>query len=334
MTCRRLLRCTRPFGLAVAILLVLGTGAFAGVGVWTLTGVPLTATQYSLTTFTLTVTDLSLLDEIGCVVVNATSSFSVSSVGVGNASNGRAWVGSHTSTTFTVQSLDGGGRLQAPASLTFTVDATPLASGIHAWSAVAYRQQDCSGSAVPGVPAVTITVLTGTPTPTPQATPSVTPRPTPQPSGSPMPTPSPGQTASAVPSVVPSASSVASPRPVASAAVVNPPVAASSGASGPSAGPTSASQAGTPGLSSDTATGAASAGGLAVPQPDGEELTFGSSGTTLGLGGFVVPVTVFGVPAVLILLWVALQVAGGVIWLPAARRVRGGGGTEEPTEAR
>jgi hypothetical protein len=329
----RLLRGTRPFGLAVAILLVLAGGAGAGVGVWTLTGVPLTATQYALTTFTLTVTDLSLLDEIGCVVVNATSSFSVSSVGVGNASNGRAWVGSHTSTTFTVHSLDGGGRLQAPASLTFTVDATPLASGIHSWSAVAYRQQDCSGSVVAGIPAVTITVLAGTPTPTPQPTPSASPRATPRPSGSS--TPMPGQTASAVPSVLPSASFVASSRPVASGAVVNPPGAGPSGGSGgPSAGPTSASQAGTPGLSSDTAPGAVSAGGLAVPQPDGEHLTVGGSGTNVGLGGFVVPVTVFGVPALFILLWVALQVAGGVIWLPAARRVRGGGGTEEPNGAR
>jgi hypothetical protein len=337
MTRNRILRFARPAGLALAALLVLASAA-AGLGVWTLTGVPLTATQYSVTSFTLTLTDLSLLDEIGCVQIDTTSAFSVSSVAVGNASTGRRWLGSYTGTQVIVRSQDGGGRLGLGDSLVFEVDATPLTSGLHTWSAVAYRQQDCSGSALLGVPLVTITVLAGSPTPSPQPTSTAQATSTPQPTSALTATPTPSarpfgsSPASPLPSASPSSlgqsSAPPSSSPVASGTLSSPPSQISGGA-GPGSSPASGPL--PPGVAGSNAGAEVPTGnGLEVRRPGGDGLTVDGVGTTLGAGGFIVPVTVFGVPGLLILLWVGLQVAGGLVWLPAARRVREDDETRRP----
>lgn len=54
-------------------------------------------------------------------------------------------------------------------------------------------------------------------------------------------------------------------------------------------------------------------------------------GLNLRVGGFdpaplwFVPAAAIGAPGLLVILWVALQVAAGAAWLPATRRLRGDG---------
>ena len=46
----------------------------------------------------------------------------------------------------------------------------------------------------------------------------------------------------------------------------------------------------------------------------------------LGLGGlqlWLVPGAVIAGPGLLVLIWLAIQVVAGMVWLPAARRIRG-----------
>ncbi|MDP9271421.1 MAG: hypothetical protein M3P14_10705 [Chloroflexota bacterium] len=55
----------------------------------------------------------------------------------------------------------------------------------------------------------------------------------------------------------------------------------------------------------------------------GPGIDVGRSFPTLSGGQWFVPGAVLGVPGLLVLLWVALQLAAGIAWLPAANRLRG-----------
>jgi hypothetical protein len=54
------------------------------------------------------------------------------------------------------------------------------------------------------------------------------------------------------------------------------------------------------------------------------ELGVGSIGLLSGVTTWVVPFATFGGPGLIVLLWVAAQAGGASIWIPAARRLRGG----------
>ena len=313
---------------------------------WTLTASPLTATTGVSTAFTLVGTNGDLLSDIGCIRVTVPNA-SVHGASIIAVSNGRTWLTSVSGNTVWVQSQDGGGRLALLQSVTFRIQATPSAPGAFAWNANAYSQQDCAGTgSLLGVPPVVVVsgpAVTPSPTPTPTASPTPTSTPTPQPTRTPTPEPSFPLPSLPVPSLplptlpLPTPSASSSPEP--SAPLPSLPIASatptpSPGASQPalSSTPSPTSGSGGSGGSQD---GGNPAGGGAVAAPVGpggvgvRTTPTGSDGLTvagLGLGGlqlWLVPGAVIAGPGLLVLIWLAIQVVAGMVWLPAARRIRG-----------
>jgi hypothetical protein len=200
---------------------------------------------------------------------------------------------------------------------------------------------------------------TPTPTPTPTRTPAPTPTPTPTPTPAPTPTPSPTPTPPRTPSATaastatsrPTASPSPTPRPTGSAA---PPVAPSGTPSLAAPGAASVSPSGgttasgaptaepggqvaivdrpvaTPSTGSNHAPGD-DLGPITLGRADGDAGGSGVSRTELdgvvssvflelGLAGWAVPAVVMGVPGLLVMLVVLLQLAGAGAWVSIGRR--------------
>jgi hypothetical protein len=137
------------------------------------------------------------------------------------------------------------------------------------------------------------------------------PQTTPLPTVSP-PVPSLGPTSPASPNPTDRASSSESPRPSSNEAANAP----ASGGANPGAGPDATSA-----QPPDPARGALA--GLLV---DGPALDLGidTVGLLAGFEIWAVPAAVIGGPGFLVLLWIAIQAAGAMAWVPAARRLRNG----------
>lgn len=320
--CRRLgAGLARSLALAFLAVLLLATAAVGAV-LWTLVAVPLTANQGQATTFSLTATDLiGSSEDVGCVRVTLGSAFSVSGAAISSVSNGGTWLATHTATSATVHSQDGGDRLGVLGSVTFTITATPQLAGVLTWSAIAYAQQDCSGPT--GSSTVVVTVLAGAPTPTP--TPTSTPTPAPSASSTPKVTSSPGgsvaPTASPSPSGPSSTAGQVSPTPAivaGSSPPDSPQPAPGAGGSGAASGPGPGGPGGAPPGSSSSAYRLVAAG--TGSGPGGLAASVG--GLALG-SAWIVPAAAIGGPGLLVLLWLALQLVAGIAWLPAGRGVRG-----------
>jgi hypothetical protein len=54
------------------------------------------------------------------------------------------------------------------------------------------------------------------------------------------------------------------------------------------------------------------------------DLGLGALGVLAGVEIWAVPAAVLGGPGLLVLVWMALQAAGALAWIPAARRLRDG----------
>lgn len=61
------------------------------------------------------------------------------------------------------------------------------------------------------------------------------------------------------------------------------------------------------------------------PRPDAElvRVTLGPLGLLAGIDVWAIPGVVVGVPGLLLILFVLLQAAGALAWIPAIRRLRG-----------
>jgi hypothetical protein len=198
-----------------------------------------------------------------------------------------------------------------------------------------------------------------TPTPTPKPTPTPTPTPHPTPPPTPVPTPTPRPTATPRPSAPPTSRPTAAPGSPSPTPVASPTPASSQSPSPSPSAPPPASATPTPSVTpavtaapAATAVPAGSAGqgggpkgagggrGTIDPQsltvaarpgkdridgPEIEGLTgaVASSFVELGIAGWSVPAVVVGVPGLLVLLVVALQLVGAASWLPFARRSLG-----------
>lgn len=195
---------------------------------------------------------------------------------------------------------------------------------------------------------------TATPRPTPIPTPAPTPAPTPRPTPTPAPTltPAPSPSRTPQPTVRPSPTATSTPSvtpvPVPSASASGPPPSASpSGAAHPSVAPggppTLGSGGGTPSAApgaGDTTGGSggrtdqgggppvdplvippASSSGGAATTAEGLDTTASDALLNLGLLGWTVPALALSVPGILVVIVVALQLVGGVAWLPVARRI-------------
>ena len=201
---------------------------------------------------------------------------------------------------------------------------TPAAgfSGIDGFT---YRAWDGAAWSLPA--AVTITVAGPTPRPTPR--PSATPKPVPTPTAVALPTPTIGPSPSATGAPSPTPSPTARP--------------SAGGASGGSGGSGDGGSATTPrstpgpvavaGTTGGDGTGGSGDGGpyaLGPPAVDPiDVVSVGSSG--LGAYDWAVPAAVLSVPGFLLILFVLVQAAAGLLWVPLARRrLRGLGTGSEP----
>ncbi|MGH2428304.1 MAG: hypothetical protein ACRDGV_05380 [Candidatus Limnocylindria bacterium] len=283
---------------------------------------------------------MALLDssaEIGCIVLDVPVNFSVASASVSGTSTGDLWVAGLSGNRVKVQATSGGDRLGLLDWVSFTVRATALSTGSLAWNATAYRDKNCSGTgALLGVPPVVIVSgPTVTPTPTPSPTPSPTPRPKPTPTSTRTPKPTPTPTPQPTPDTGDPFEPDPTPQAAGPSATASPDESSSGtpereASAAPSPGPTAdASPAAVVVVSDDGPIPPGEA--VATPVRDipvpvlGEELEIGLEAFELLNGVEIfIPGLVVGGPGLLVLLWIALQTIGGVAWMPAVRRLRGG----------
>lgn len=345
-----------------AFVALAAPGVASAALLWTLVATPLAVSTGVETTFTLTATNGDLLTEIGCVVVDVPTNFSIASVGISGSTAGNSWVASRSGNRVTAQTTSGGDRLALLQSVTFTVRAMALSSGSIAWSSNAFRQQDCSqaGSLIGVPPLIVVTGPSVTPTPASTPPPTPTPAPTPPPTlpvsatprpttaATPPPLSSPAPTVGATPRATPRPTGGASgpstvpgsatPRPTPSGSASSEPdpartptpsgqaetPAASASSSAPPPGSGTGAGGATPSSPSAGGEGAAPALTLRLDDEGGVALTSSSIGVLAGLQTWAVPAATIAVPGLLVLLWVALQAIGALAWVPATRRLRGG----------
>lgn len=320
----------------------------AALELWTLVGLPLTATAGQLTTFTLTATNALVLNDIGCLEVDLPPSFQEISVAITQTPEGRPWKHHETGTNVVVYSDGGGGRLELLQSVTFTITARPTVPGLSSWPNHAHERHDCQGADLPGValPVSIVPQLLPTPTPTVPATPTPT-LTLPVPTISALPTPLPTLSLTPLPGLV------TTPRPSASAAPNGQVPSPTATAVRPSASAEPASPRATPPTPSSSARGttAVPAASADAPRPSDEPaavahirpastpdqgptvvfdpadvgVDFAGPSLLAGIEIWAVPAATLGLPGLLVMLFVALQATGALAWMPAVRRLRGDG---------
>jgi hypothetical protein len=354
---RRAGRGVRIAALLFAVLMAAPSAVLAA-RAWTIARAPATVPVGVAATITLIVKNVGGDgggDEITCVVVDVPASFAVSTYavvsvkGVTSAASHEWYAYSSTSGGTTRIAFknpsDDNPLVGLPVgdSATFRVAGTASAAGTMSWTAMAFDKPGSAGSTKCGsgqFPTVGLTFTvsgTSTPPPTPAPTPPPTPAPTPPPTPTPRPTvtPRPTPVPTARPTVTP-ASTIA-PAPPTASGETPAPTARPSGTPSPVASlnisttprPTvvpAHSVGASPRASSDPGSAAL----ITVGRRDrgdgsGNEITgLGDAVSTallqLGLAGWTVPAVALSVPGLLLLLVVALQLAGGAAWLPIARR--------------
>jgi hypothetical protein len=302
--------------------------------------------------------------EIGCVVVDVPVNFTVSSAAVAASNAGDSWFATLAGNRVKIRAGSGGDRLALLDWVRFSVRATAQSAGSLAWNANAYRQQDCTGSAsLLGVPPIVLVVgTTATPTPAPTPRPTVAPTPAPTAVATATPTPTPILTLPSpslglpLPTLLPSSDESASATPRPSSGESTGPQPSGSARATASPGSPAPSASGTPGRSdgapepsggvaapsgSDSASTSASTPRSAAPVTEAAravtrvpaiafqerrlDLSGASVGLLAGIEIWVVPAATIAVPGLLLLLWVALQTAGALAWMPAVRRLERGG---------
>ncbi len=306
--------------LILAFMGALAPAHVAAAVLWTMTASPLTATTGISTTFTMTATNedpLASVDtnaEIGCIVLEVPKNFSIASAAVNSSSTGSTWevlLLADNRVRVRTTSVD---RLSTSDWVKFNVKATPTAAGSLAWSANAYLDQGCGGAgSLLGVPpivlvtdAVVVPTLGPTPMPTPLPNPTPTPKPsqaptTPKPSAAATPTPKPAQTSTPAPAQTPAPAGPVAPPPATPQATPSPPD-----------------------------TGAGPPPPTALPEVQPVALSLGSLSLLGGIDIWAIPGVIVGVPGLLVVLFIGLQAAGALAWVPAIRRLRG----KEPAPVR
>jgi hypothetical protein len=326
----------------------------------TMTASPLTLIAGASSTVNLSVTNNGTTsggDDMACVDISMPTTFTVTSssvLSIGGATSGSRWQSWQANTTAHAVAFNNPSNklyLKGGETAVFRVVGVASSVGTMTWTGRARNKPQLSGTTCVGSGsfaiaqnlAFTVQPSSGS-TPTPSPTPSPTPTPRPTPTTSPAPTSTPIPSSSSLPRPSASAGSLA-PSPSAS----NPPAVATlkPGPAQPSATPVSTEQP-RPSESSSPATGVVAAGsedeggagsggaadqtqavigrgGLGVRTSAGVRPGIDLDGIfpTLSGGQWFVPGAVLGVPGLLVLLWVALQLAAGIAWLPAANRVRG-----------
>jgi hypothetical protein len=231
--------------------------------------------------------------------------------------------------------------------------------GFSGTATFSYRVWD--GVTWSGTTTVTLTIVapTPSPSPTPRPTPSPTPRPTPSPTPSPsLPLPSlplPSLPLPTIPLPTPSPSVPTLPLPTATPTPVpwptlplpsiglpgSPSPSPSGDPSGSSPQPSSNSDASASPAAPETGGGGTTSGsgtGPSGPSSGGPNAALGqvrlqapgpglgveTLGVLAGVETWIVPAAAIAGPGFIVLLWILLQAAGAMAWIPAARRLRDG----------
>ena len=322
---------------------------------WSLTSSPLVATVGVPVAVTLTAQNIGGDgggDEITCITLDVPASFlvqAVTIVSVKGSSSGHGWqwlsgpAGGATRVTFKNPPDDNPlvGLPQAGDSAVFRITGIPQSSGTLTWTAGAADHPGgatsltCGSGTFPAlsvglsvsVPVVPTPTPTPTPAPTAKPTPAATPRPTSRPSaqGSPTPTanstpgassPAPTSAASSTPdrSSGPRTSDVpsASPSPLSGSTGLTP------GSPGDGPGGGAGADRGDVVEAAAVTVGGARGGSGATSEGLGALAT--DVVFQLGLAEWTVPAAAVGVPGMLVVIAVLVQLAGGMAWVPVARR--------------
>lgn len=304
--------------------------AFAGSGGWALSDSPKSVTNGVATNIVFTATNEPGGSSVGCVQLTFPAVFSVHRVTLDSAPLLHLWIADAPSggpPGQTVVRLHGLTELddlaQTGDAVTFTVNLTGTPTGVYSIGALSYNHVTCSSGADTVAFDLPVTGAAPTPTPTPSATPKPTPTatpiltPAPTPKATPVPTPVPSPTA-AGPGPTPTPTPVASSSPAPSAGdppseTPGPPIAGQAG--GTSVGPS-----GPPGVVADPVP--VRVGGL----PAGGAVELGDLGAldTTALVAWLVPGFLLGLPGLLILIVVLIQVGFATAFIPVTRRLLGG----------
>jgi len=294
--------------------------ATIGIG-YSLAVSPMTAVAEVVTDFTVTVTNTTGPDKLGCVEVTVPNTYEIVSVSDSvSSSAGRTWLVVAEEGTVVAHAEDAGGPLAVSDSVAFVVTARPKEAGVSTWTHHAHHSKMCDDENQEGEPVdVLITIPQPTPTPQPTATPKPTPKPTPVPTPRPTPRPTPQATPAptSTPTPVPSPSPAGSPSARATPAVILGPGAAPPGSGNGSTDSPDGSGNAVSGTGEMVVAYDAAPGGL------GDSATLASLAAATGSFAIAVPAAVLGGPGLLILGWIALQALGTATWLPAVRRLRG-----------
>jgi hypothetical protein len=343
----------------VAVLALSATpAAVLAARAWSLTAAPTVLVAGVPTTVTLNVTNTGGNgggDEITCVRVTVPSSFTVAGASIVSVRGQligptvAAWqvVWSGGSMVVFKNPADNYPLVGSTPPLdraTFTITGTATTPGTMSWSSEAFDHPGGSGNTncgsgqfptlqttftVAGLsPSPTITprpTATPSPRPSPALTPAPTRTPTPSPTPPPAPpTPRPSLSPSPSPDASPAGSSSPSPRLTSAPGSTDEP-----DPTLPDQPDTDQDGVSAPSVFGDgggTGTGTSPAAGIDAPRiaPHDPQLAIGSLAGAL-LGGieiWSIPAATLGVPGVLIIVWVGLQAAGALAWIPAVRRLR------------
>jgi hypothetical protein len=239
----RPLRRVAPLVTLLAVWVAQPAPAAALLG-WSGNVTPTSAVAGQPSVFTASVSNDNLLSilglgSVGCVRVDVGPNFTIQSVSV--VSSPGTWLGSISGTVATARAQDSGGRLGTGQAVAFAITAVAAAAGTSTWTIRAYREQDCSGSALSGTETRSIQVAPAPlPPPTPAPTPVPTPVPTPTPAPTPPPTPKPTSTPTPRPTATTTPAPTPTPTPTPAPAVPDGPAATSPAADTPRATPAAA----------------------------------------------------------------------------------------------
>jgi hypothetical protein len=352
-------RSGRAGGLRLIACLILGLSGLAvpasvlAARKWTLVASPTSFPAGTSTAVTLTVQNVGSSsggDEITCVRVAIPTAFAVTSAsvvsvkGVTDAAS-HGWVvvtGSATGQTIATfkNPSDKNPLVGLPIGdrAVFRIVGAATASGSLTWTSIAADKPGGATSTSCGsgtFATISLTFSVGgaaTPTPTPTPTPTRTPIPAPSATPKPTPTPTP---------VPPTASPASTSTPGAPAPSDDPATPSGSAAPSPPASRRDGDAVAPPMTSTPTpgpggpgtggqAPGAADGVDVSVPRHapgDGREVVGGLNATVrtalieMGLVGWTIPAVALGIPGLLVVVVVALQLVGGMAWLPVARRL-------------
>lgn len=336
-------------GLMAAVVLGLvavvapAAGRAAG-STWTISLTPSTITASQTTTISATFSNLGGADgqtELGCVRIAIPTTFTVGTVAVTSDPPRTTWHASKAGlTTVTVKAGSGGDRLPADdpsVSVTAAITVTAVLPGTYAWTANAFRAQDCKAPFNDPVALNVIVDLAILPLPTPKPSPTILPtaRPTVLPTALPTLIPTPRPTARPTPTPIATGTPAPTPTPTRSPEPADPSATPppAGGTSDPGATPAGPAPQGSSApdripIGSEAPLGAALLMPSAGPGGGGSgaagpaiRLTSGFD-TPFGEGfAWAVPGLVLTVPGLLIVLAaIAAQAVGAVAWLPVVRR--------------